>query len=147
MCSDTNEEHTPVQQATVISYGSVFQTCLGSHPLFEVDRVFATPCGGRVTAETLLVLPQSTGDLLSPKKCLISTSGVATGLIHINNNLETWDNKLNAAIQGNNPLPDQDWIRFYQLLDDWIVSIEETAEEVGSTQKEDDRAQGIEHRK
>ncbi len=36
----------------------MFQTCLGSEPLFEVDRVWG---GG--TAETLLVLPQSTGEV------------------------------------------------------------------------------------
>lgn len=48
---------------------------------------------------------------------------------------------------GNNPLPDAEWIRFYQLLDDWVVNIEETAEEIGTTQKSDDKAEGIAHRK
>ena len=74
-------------------------------------------------------------------------SGVATSLIHITNNLENWNNKFNSVVMGNNPLPDAEWIRFYQLLDDWVVNIEETAEEIGTTQKSDEKAEGIAHRK
>ena len=41
----------------------------------------------------------------------------------------------------------QSGFAFYQLLDDWVVNIEETAEEIGTTQKSDDKAEGIAHRK
>ena len=46
-------------------------------------------------------------------------NGVATGLIHLSNSFETWITKLNSVVHGNSTLPDPEWLRFYQLLDDW----------------------------
>ena len=72
-------------------------------------------------------------------------TGVATGIIHISNSLETWDNKFSALLHGSNPLPDQEWLRFFQLMDDWLNSIDETMDVIGSSQKEDERTEGRTH--
>ncbi|CAH1787293.1 unnamed protein product [Owenia fusiformis] len=77
---------------------------------------------------------------------LTGENGTARGIIHLVNSLETWDNKLNAVMHGSNPLPDAEWLRFYQLLDDWVLSINDTLQYIGGTQKEDDREQGGMHR-
>ncbi len=57
-------------------------------------------------------------------------------MIHIASNLELWENKFSSVVVGQNPLPDAEWSRFSQLLEDWIVSIDEAAALVGSYQPE-----------
>ena len=66
-------------------------------------------------------------------------------MISLTNTLETWDNKFHTVLHGANPLPDQDWIRFYSLLDDWIVTTEEIIEGIGTTQREEERNQAKPH--
>ena len=60
-------------------------------------------------------------------------------MIHLSNNFETWDSKLNAVLHGGNPLPEIEWTRLYQLMDDWVVCLDETIAAIGQTQKEEDR--------
>ena len=65
--------------------------------------------------------------------------GVATGLIHLSNALETWDSKISILLHGGNPLPDQDWLHFFQMLDEWGVNVDNSMAAIGSTQKEDEK--------
>ena len=74
-------------------------------------------------------------------------SGVATGLIHVANSIETWSQKFNAVMHGSIPLPESEWIKFYQQLDDWAASIDETSAVVGTTQKEEDKLEKKPHYK
>ncbi len=60
--------------------------------------------------------------------------------------MENWDQKFNTMLHGSNPLPDAEWGRFFQVMDDWVVSLESTIEAVGSTQKEDDKHDAKPHR-
>ena len=71
---------------------------------------------------------------------LVGDNGVARGLISLSNVLEMWDTKFNTMLHGSNPLPDGDWLRFYQLLNDWSTSVSDVTKLIGTTQKEDDRA-------
>ena len=59
--------------------------------------------------------------------------------------METWESRLSAVVHGSNPLPEQEWVRFYQMLSDWITCIEEAAQYSGQTQREEDRNAGKEH--
>lgn len=70
--------------------------------------------------------------------------GVATGLIHLSNALENWDAKVSVLLNGANPLPDQDWLRFFNLLDDWSQFVDESVALIGSSQREDEKK--VEHR-
>ena len=78
---------------------------------------------------------------------LSGENGVATGLIHVANSIETWSQKFNAVMHGSNPLPDAEWIKFYQTLDDWTQSIDDTIATVGATQKEEEKQEKKPHRK
>ena len=64
-------------------------------------------------------------------------AGVATGLIHLASNLEMWENKFKSVIVSSNPLPDMEWVRFYELLDDWVANVEDTAKLTGSSQTQE----------
>ncbi|XP_064649134.1 axonemal dynein light chain domain-containing protein 1-like isoform X2 [Lineus longissimus] len=77
---------------------------------------------------------------------LTGDNGVARGFIHLSNVLETWDTRLNTVLHGSNPLPDAEWTRFYQLLEDWINAIDETHACIGLAQKEEDKVDGKEHK-
>ena len=72
--------------------------------------------------------------------------GVATGVIFLSNSLEQWDNRFNTLLHGSNPLPDQEWLRFYQMLDEWSTSLDETIAIIGNTQKEDQKREGVPHK-
>ena len=71
--------------------------------------------------------------------------GSAKGFIQIANALESWDTKLNSILNGGAMPIDGEWMRLYELFSDWLVTIEETAECVGSTQKEELKAAGKPH--
>ncbi|XP_074655207.1 axonemal dynein light chain domain-containing protein 1-like [Tubulanus polymorphus] len=77
---------------------------------------------------------------------LTGENGVARGIIQLHNIIETWDNKLNTMLHGSNPLPDMEWMRFYQLIEEWVASINETETYIGTTQKEEDREAEKKHR-
>ncbi|XP_071802778.1 axonemal dynein light chain domain-containing protein 1-like isoform X1 [Asterias amurensis] len=67
-------------------------------------------------------------------------NGSAKGFIQIANALESWDTKLNSILNGGAMPIDGEWMRLYELFSDWLVTIAETAECVGSTQKEELKA-------
>ncbi|XP_038045386.1 axonemal dynein light chain domain-containing protein 1-like isoform X3 [Patiria miniata] len=72
-------------------------------------------------------------------------NGSAKGFIQIANALESWDTKLNSILNGGAMPIDSEWMRLYELFSDWLVTIDETAECIGSTQKEDAKAEGKPH--
>ena len=61
------------------------------------------------------------------------------------NGMETWDMKIASGLNGTMPIHDMEWAGLAQLMDDWLVSIKEAIEYVGSTQREESRADGIPH--
>ena len=95
---------------------------------------------------------------------LTGENGTASGIINTMNSMEMWHIKFAAFLHGNNPIPDQDWLRsaslcqpravtsqcclqvvhdvilfFYRLyatLDDWSVYLKNTIGSIASTQKE-----------
>ena len=75
----------------------------------------------------------------------ISPSGVATNVIHLMNGMETWDMKLASSLNGTMPIHDMEWGGLCQLMEDWLSSITEAVEYVGSTQREESRAEGLPH--
>lgn len=64
-------------------------------------------------------------------------AGVAARLITLGNSLESIENKMSSGVHGANPMLDQEWMNFYQLLDDWCALIDTTLKLLGRTQKED----------
>ncbi|XP_022084228.1 axonemal dynein light chain domain-containing protein 1-like isoform X2 [Acanthaster planci] len=72
-------------------------------------------------------------------------NGSAKGFIQIANALESWDTKLNSILNGGAMPLESEWMRLYELFSDWLVTIDETAGCIGSTQKEDAKAEGKPH--
>ncbi|PAA74893.1 hypothetical protein BOX15_Mlig006576g2, partial [Macrostomum lignano] len=71
---------------------------------------------------------------------LIGENGVARGVINLQNILETWTTRLQSVLNTGKLLPEQEWTRFYALIEDWLGLIDETISAVGSTAKEDQPA-------
>ena len=70
---------------------------------------------------------------------------MATNVIHLMNGMETWDMKLASGLNGTMPIHDMEWVGLCQLMEDWLASIKEAVEYVGSTQREESRAEGLPH--
>jgi hypothetical protein len=70
---------------------------------------------------------------------------VAAVAINLQNTIESWTNRIGSARQGNVTLTDSDWVHFFQLLDEWVVALEEVELYVGSTQLEVERQEGRPH--
>ncbi|XP_052091533.1 axonemal dynein light chain domain-containing protein 1-like isoform X3 [Mytilus californianus] len=71
--------------------------------------------------------------------------GVASRVIHLANGLETWDMKLTSHLNGTLSINDNEWGSLVQMMEDWLVGIDEAEEYVGTTQKEEDREKGRLH--
>ncbi|PIK62067.1 putative axonemal dynein light chain domain-containing protein 1 [Apostichopus japonicus] len=72
-------------------------------------------------------------------------NGTARGFINIQNSIESWDTKLNTILNGG-PMPlEAEWSRLYELFHEWDHSIEEVDSLIGTSQKEDDRAERKTH--
>ncbi|XP_063422973.1 axonemal dynein light chain domain-containing protein 1-like isoform X3 [Mytilus trossulus] len=72
-------------------------------------------------------------------------NGVASRVIHLANGLETWDMKLTSHLNGALSINDNEWGSLVQMMEDWLVGIDEAVEYVGTTQKEEDREKGRLH--
>lgn len=72
-------------------------------------------------------------------------NGVASRVIHLANGLETWDMKLTSHLNGTLSINDNEWGSLVQMMEDWLVGIDEAVEYVGTTQKEEDREKGRLH--
>ncbi|XP_030853355.1 axonemal dynein light chain domain-containing protein 1 isoform X2 [Strongylocentrotus purpuratus] len=69
-------------------------------------------------------------------------NGTAKGFIQITNALESWDTKLNSILNGGAMPMEAEWLRLYELFSDWIRTINEVEQNIGSEQSEDDKAEG-----
>nr|KAG5700478.1 hypothetical protein BaRGS_013965 [Batillaria attramentaria] len=83
--------------------------------------------------------------LLQYQHRITGENGVAAIVIHLQNAIESWDAKLSAAIAGSIPIRDTDWSNFYQLLDEWVLSLETVILYVGTTEKDEDRQEQKPH--
>ncbi|XP_053380213.1 axonemal dynein light chain domain-containing protein 1-like [Mercenaria mercenaria] len=72
-------------------------------------------------------------------------NGVATNVIHLMNGMETWDMKITSSINGTMPIHDNEWAGLLLTMEEWLSSIEEAIEYVGSTQREDERVENRAH--
>ncbi|KAL4218861.1 Axonemal dynein light chain domain-containing protein 1 [Mactra antiquata] len=72
-------------------------------------------------------------------------NGVATNVIHLMNGMETWDMKITSSLNGTMPIHDNEWAGLLLTMEEWLSSIEEAVEYVGSTQREDERAENRPH--
>ena len=81
---------------------------------------------------------------LCVKNCVLFT-GVAPHAIHLMHGLETWDMKIAAALNGTQPINDNEWIGLLNLMEEWMSGIDEAVQYVGSTQKEEDRIESKPH--
>ncbi|XP_078323460.1 axonemal dynein light chain domain-containing protein 1-like isoform X2 [Crassostrea virginica] len=70
---------------------------------------------------------------------------VAPHAIHLMHGLETWDMKIAAALNGTQPINDNEWIGLLNLMEEWMSGIDEAVQYVGSTQKEEDRIESKPH--
>lgn len=70
---------------------------------------------------------------------LTGENGVARLLINLSGNFEHWQTKLHVAVQGNNPLPDLDWLRFYSTLGEYSNWCAQILGLIGSSRKETDK--------
>ncbi|CAD5117036.1 DgyrCDS5863 [Dimorphilus gyrociliatus] len=70
---------------------------------------------------------------------LTGENGVARLLINLSGSFEHWQTKLHVAVQGNNPLPDMDWLRFYSTLGEYSSWCAQILGLIGSTKKEVDK--------
>lgn len=64
---------------------------------------------------------------------------MASRVIHLSNGLETWDMKVTSHLNGTMAINDNEWGSLVQLMEDWLVGIDEAVEYVGTTVKEEDR--------
>lgn len=76
---------------------------------------------------------------------LTGENGTAIGVINTGNGMEQWDVKLTAAVHGKTPLSEQDWLRLYNAMDDWLGYLHICIENIGNSQKEEERAKGLHH--
>ncbi|XP_071499179.1 axonemal dynein light chain domain-containing protein 1-like [Diadema antillarum] len=69
-------------------------------------------------------------------------NGTAKGFIQIANALESWDTKLNSILNGGAMPMEAEWLRLYELFAEWVATINEVEQCIGTEQAEDDRAEG-----
>ncbi|XP_012942468.1 axonemal dynein light chain domain-containing protein 1 isoform X2 [Aplysia californica] len=72
-------------------------------------------------------------------------NGVAGLIIHLQSALENWETRLMSSLQGVLNLQESDWGSLYQALEDWLASLGQAVEYVGTTQKDEDRQDGRPH--
>ncbi|XP_052221948.1 axonemal dynein light chain domain-containing protein 1-like isoform X3 [Dreissena polymorpha] len=72
-------------------------------------------------------------------------NGVATNVIHLMNGMETWDMKITSSLNGTMPIHDNEWAGLLLTMEEWLAAIEEAIEYVGSTQREEERAEHRPH--
>ncbi|XP_062611821.1 axonemal dynein light chain domain-containing protein 1-like isoform X3 [Saccostrea cucullata] len=72
-------------------------------------------------------------------------NGVAPHAIHLMHGLETWDLKIAAALNGTQPINDNEWVSLLNLMEEWMGGIDDAVQYVGSTQKEEDRIESKPH--
>ncbi|XP_039257089.2 axonemal dynein light chain domain-containing protein 1-like [Styela clava] len=66
-------------------------------------------------------------------------NGVAKGMITMQNNLDTWNTRLINSMRGAEAISDTEWLRFFELMQDYVASLNDTIDCVGSQQKDEDR--------
>ncbi|XP_064415612.1 axonemal dynein light chain domain-containing protein 1 [Latimeria chalumnae] len=66
-------------------------------------------------------------------------NGVARELIIFSNSLEYWIGKLQIGSEGVGKFPENNWLKFYELLSIWIADLEKVQQLVGSPYKEEDQ--------
>ncbi|XP_077986638.1 axonemal dynein light chain domain-containing protein 1-like isoform X2 [Glandiceps talaboti] len=90
--------------------------------------------------EKMLAMNKDVESLMELFKVRVNgENGVAKGFITLQNAMEIWDTKLTQVVNGAAYPPESEWGRLYDLLEDWMVLIDETLDIVGSTQKESER--------
>ena len=90
--------------------------------------------------ERMVKLNQEVEDLLHQfDNRITGENGVASRVIHLSNGLETWDMKVTSHLNGTMAINDNEWGSLVQLMEDWLVGIDEAVEYVGTTVKEEDR--------
>lgn len=68
-------------------------------------------------------------------------NGTARGFINVQNSIESWDTKLNTILNGG-PMPlEAEWSRLYELFLEWVHTIEEVDFLIGTTKKEEEKAE------
>lgn len=72
-------------------------------------------------------------------------SGVAPHSIHLLNSLETWDMKLASCLNGTMAINDNEWGALCQLMEEWLGAVDHVIEYVGTTQRDDERAEKKPH--
>ena len=75
----------------------------------------------------------------------LNSAGVATNVIHLMNGMETWDMKITSSLNGTMPIHDNEWAGLLLTMEEWLAAIEEAIEYVGSTQREEERAEHRPH--
>lgn len=106
-------------------------------------RASAGPHPGQ---KSMLLLNEEVETLLKQYQYRISgENGVAAIVINLQNTTETWETRLTAAFNGSIPITEHDWINLYQVLDEWVASLETAELYVGTTQYEEDRQEGKIH--
>ncbi|XP_078323462.1 axonemal dynein light chain domain-containing protein 1-like isoform X4 [Crassostrea virginica] len=96
--------------------------------------------------EGMMALNEEVEELLKQfNNRITGENGVAPHAIHLMHGLETWDMKIAAALNGTQPINDNEWIGLLNLMEEWMSGIDEAVQYVGSTQKEEDRIESKPH--
>lgn len=53
--------------------------------------------------------------------------------------------KIAAALNGTQPIGDNEWVSLLNLMEEWMGGIDDAVQYVGSTQKEEDRIESKPH--
>lgn len=61
------------------------------------------------------------------------------------NGMETWDMKITSSLNGTMPIHDNEWAGLLLTMEEWLAAIEEAIQYVGSTQREEERAEHRPH--
>nr|XP_022325517.1 axonemal dynein light chain domain-containing protein 1-like isoform X2 [Crassostrea virginica] len=96
--------------------------------------------------EGMMALNEEVEELLKQfNNRITGENGVAPHAIHLMHGLETWDMKIASALNGTQPINDNEWIGLLNLMEEWMSGIDEAVQYVGSTQKEEDRIESKPH--
>ncbi|KAK7095467.1 axonemal dynein light chain domain-containing protein 1-like [Littorina saxatilis] len=96
--------------------------------------------------KAMLALNEEVDKLLEQYQHRITgENGVAAIVIQMTNVVESWEARIISALNGTLPIQDSDWSAFYQSLDDWVASLDQAQQYVGTTQAEEERREGKPH--
>ncbi|XP_056012057.1 axonemal dynein light chain domain-containing protein 1-like isoform X3 [Ostrea edulis] len=96
--------------------------------------------------EGMMTLNEEVEELLRQfSNRITGENGVAPHAIHLMHGLETWDMKIAAALNGTQPIGDNEWVSLLNLMEEWMGGIDDAVQYVGSTQKEEDRIESKPH--